>query len=109
VQAADGETGIALARREAPAAITLDVLMPGMDGWAVLGKLKDDPALADIPVVMVTILDERRLGFALGATEYLTKPVKREELLEALERARDPSALVAEVKALIETRDGESA
>jgi len=109
VQAADGESGIALARREAPAAITLDVLMPGMDGWAVLGKLKDDPALADIPVVMVTILDERRLGFALGATEYLTKPVKREELLEALERARDPSALVAEVKALIETRDGESA
>ncbi len=109
VQAADGETGIAVARREVPSAITLDVLMPGMDGWAVLGKLKDDPALADIPVVMVTILDDRRLGFALGAAEYLTKPVKREELLEALERARDPSALVAEVKALIGTRDEETA
>ena len=55
--------------------------MPGMDGWAVLSALKGDPATADIPVVLLTILDDRDLGFALGATDYLTKPVDRARLL----------------------------
>jgi len=78
--AASGPEGIRLARELRPAVITLDVMMPGMDGWAVLTQLKAEPALADIPVIMVTIADERNLGFALGATDYLTKPVDRERL-----------------------------
>jgi len=79
--ASSGEEGLRLARQVHPALVTLDVLMPGMDGWAVLGALKSDPATADIPVVLLTILDDRDLGFALGATDYLTKPVDRERLM----------------------------
>ncbi|MDH3495370.1 MAG: GAF domain-containing protein [Gemmatimonadota bacterium] len=78
--AADGRTGIELARSQRPNAVTLDVLMPDLDGWTVLTTFKEDPALADIPVIMVTILDEQRLGFALGASEYLTKPIDRARL-----------------------------
>ncbi len=86
VAAASGEEGLALARSQRPAAITLDVLMPGMDGWAVLTALRDDPALADIPVVMTTMLDDRNLGLALGASEYLTKPIDRKRLAAVLAR-----------------------
>ena len=68
--------------------ITLDVLMPGMDGWSVLAALKADAALADIPVVMLTMLDDRNLGYALGAADYLTKPIDRERLVTVLERYR---------------------
>ena len=84
--AAGGEEGLRLARAARPDAITLDVLMPGMDGWAVLAALKADPALADVPVVMLTIADDRALGFSLGAVEYLTKPVDRARLLRVLRR-----------------------
>ena len=70
-----------------PRAITLDVMMPGMDGWAVLAALKADPDLADIPVVMLTIVDDRNLGFALGAADYLTKPIDRERLVGDAARA----------------------
>jgi CheY-like chemotaxis protein len=84
--AADGPTGLDLARRLRPVAITLDVLMPGMDGWQVLRELKADPETRDIPVLMVTMTDDRELGYALGATEFLTKPVKRETLVGLLER-----------------------
>jgi len=84
--AADGKTGIARARAFRPDVITLDVMMPGMDGWAVLTALKSDPALADIPVVMATIVDETRMGFALGAAEYLSKPIDRAHLLAAVQR-----------------------
>ena len=56
-------------------------MMPGMDGWAVLAALKADPELADIPVIMLTIVDDRNLGFALGAADYLTKPIDRERLV----------------------------
>ncbi len=86
--AASGPDGLALARELRPAAITLDVMMPGMDGWAVLAALKADPALAPIPVVMVTILDDKEMGFALGAVECLTKPVDRARLLEVVTRVR---------------------
>jgi CheY-like chemotaxis protein len=90
--AASGPEGIALARRLRPAAITLDVMMPGMDGWAVLAALKADPELADIPVVMVTIVDaERERGFALGAADYLTKPVDWKRLLGVVRGLRDAS------------------
>jgi CheY-like chemotaxis protein len=60
--------------------------MPQMDGWAVLKELKSDPALADIPVIMATITDERNLGIALGASEYLTKPIDRDRLAAILAR-----------------------
>ena len=62
--------------------------MPGMDGWAVLAALKADAALADVPVIMLTMLDDRSLGFALGATEYLTKPLDRDRLRALLARYR---------------------
>jgi CheY-like chemotaxis protein len=86
VTASDGEEGLNLARTLHPAAITLDVLMPGMDGWEVLRELKADPETRDIPVIMVTMTDDRELGYALGATEFLTKPVNRGQLVQLLER-----------------------
>jgi CheY-like chemotaxis protein len=86
VEAADGETGLRLAREVRPDVITLDVIMPGMDGWSVLAALKADPEVGDIPVLMVTIEDDRNLGFALGASEYLTKPVDRSRLVALLHR-----------------------
>jgi len=88
VEAASGEAGLALARQSPPDLITLDVLMPGMDGWAVLAALKADPVLAGIPVVMLTMLDDRNLGFALGAAEFMTKPIDRDRLRTLLERYR---------------------
>ncbi|UCF39864.1 MAG: response regulator [Gemmatimonadota bacterium] len=87
-EAPDGETGLRLAREERPDVITLDVIMPGMDGWTVLSALKEDPALSDIPVVMLSIVDDKNLGFALGASEYLTKPIDRERLAVVLARYR---------------------
>ena len=63
-------------------------MMPGMDGWAVLAALKSDPDLAEIPVVMVTIVDEKNLGYALGAADFLTKPVDRKRLASVLARYR---------------------
>jgi CheY-like chemotaxis protein len=82
--AVDGIDGLEQARRLHPAAITLDVAMPGIDGWTVLAALKGDPALADIPVVLVTIIEDRQRGYALGATDYLVKPVDRRRLVELL-------------------------
>jgi CheY-like chemotaxis protein len=96
-QAAGGEEGLRLARTLRPDAITLDVMMPGLDGWTVLTALKADPATVDIPVVMLTIMDDRGQGYALGATEYLTKPIDRERLLDVLGRyRRDRVVLVVE-------------
>ena len=86
VEAADGRAGLEAARASRPDVITLDVLMPHMDGWAVLQELKSDPELADIPVIMATITDQRNLGIALGASEYLTKPIDRERLAAVLAR-----------------------
>jgi len=86
--AAGGEDGLRLARELRPDAITLDVMMPGMDGWAVLSALKADPDLADIPVIMLTIVDDKNLGYSLGASDYLTKPLDRERLLSVLNKYR---------------------
>ena len=93
-EAADGRTGLERARASRPALITLDVMMPGMDGWAVLAALRSDPATATIPVIMATILDEQHMGMALGAADYLTKPIDRTQLLAAVERlaGRTPGA-----------------
>jgi signal transduction histidine kinase/DNA-binding response OmpR family regulator len=81
-----GAEAVRLAREVRPQAITLDVMMPGMDGWSVLSALKSDPELASIPVVMLTIVEDRNLGFALGAADYLTKPIDRDRLLGALQK-----------------------
>ena len=82
--ATNGEEGVALARTLQPRLITLDVMMPSMDGWSVLTALKADPTTFGIPVVMISIVEERQLGFALGAAEYLTKPIDRNRLMDIL-------------------------
>ena len=82
--AGDGVDGLELVRRLQPVAVILDVLLPRLDGWDVLARLKADPATASLPVVIVSMIDERGRGFALGAAEYLVKPVDRERFLAAL-------------------------
>lgn len=84
--AAGGAEGLGTARAEHPDLITLDVLMPETDGWSVLSSLKSDPATARIPVAVLTMVNERNLGFGLGADEYLVKPVDREQLLAIVDK-----------------------
>jgi DNA-binding response OmpR family regulator/two-component sensor histidine kinase len=88
VGALNGEEGIALARTLKPMAITLDIMMPHRDGWSILQALKSDPALRDIPVIILTIVENKGLGFSLGAADYIVKPFERKDLLERL-RALD--------------------
>jgi signal transduction histidine kinase/DNA-binding response OmpR family regulator len=83
--ASGGREGLALAHELHPAAITLDIHMPDLDGWTVLAAIKGDPKLADIPVVMVTVEDNRSRGYSLGVTEYMTKPIDRERLIGLLQ------------------------
>jgi len=80
VTASGGHEGLRLARELHPAAITLDVMMPDLDGWTVLAAIKGDPELADIPVILMTIVDEKNRGYSLGATDYMVKPVDRQRL-----------------------------
>jgi signal transduction histidine kinase/CheY-like chemotaxis protein len=87
--AENGARGLELAKALKPAVITLDVMMPGMDGWAVVSALKADPELSNIPVVMLTIVDDQKLGYTLGAADYLTKPIDWKRLTSVLERYRD--------------------
>ena len=86
IRAGTGMQGIAAARQHRPRAILLDILLPDVDGWEVLRQLKSDPELRQIPVVVVTVVDERKLGIALGAADYLLKPIDRDALLRALDR-----------------------
>ena len=104
--ARDGEAGLALARSLRPFAILCDVMMPRLDGWAVLSSLKADPNLANIPVAMVSIVDERGLAFSLGAADYLTKPVEWDRLKQLMERfrAERPAAPVLVVEDDADTR-----
>jgi len=88
--ASDGAEGLQLARRLLPIAITLDVMMPGMDGWTVLSSLKADPLLCNIPVIMLTMVDDRKRAYSLGATHFMTKPVDRKGLAEMLKKYRCP-------------------
>jgi len=84
--ARDGEEGFDKAQRLHPALLTLDLLLPKVDGWDLLVRLKGEPETHEIPVVIVSIVDQRGKGFALGAADYLVKPVSREELMNALQR-----------------------
>lgn len=86
VEASSGEEGLRLAREVQPSLITLDVVMPGIDGWTVLRTFKSDPDLAAIPVILVTLADDRSQGFALGATEYLPKPIEPRRFQDVLRR-----------------------
>jgi signal transduction histidine kinase/FixJ family two-component response regulator len=88
VAAADGEEGLRLAREVNPLVITLDVIMPEYDGWDVLRKLKSDPRLAQIPVIIVTVVDNQAMGLDLGASNYLIKPVDRDRLAVLIEKHR---------------------
>ena len=107
VIATSGEQGLRLAHEIHPAAITLDVMMPRMDGWAVLRILKADPELHNIPVIMLSMIDDRTRGYSLGAVDYLTKPVNRELLQKTLSRyyCTDGNCPVLLVEDDIETRE----
>jgi len=84
--AENGESGLAMAFEQKPDVIVLDVLMPGLDGWDVLTRLKNNPETASIPVVMLTMVDDRSKGYTLGVTDYIYKPVDREKLVNAVTR-----------------------
>jgi PAS domain S-box-containing protein len=86
LEAENGESGIELARQQRPDAITLDVMMPGMDGWEVLSRIKADPEVSDIPVIMISIVDDVNMGVALGASDYVTKPIDRDRLSAILKK-----------------------
>ena len=86
ITAADGHDGLSKAFAHHPDLIILDVLMPKVDGWSVLSSLKGNPRLASIPVIMQSVKDDRDLGFMLGASEYLVKPVDRKTLLNLLDK-----------------------
>jgi signal transduction histidine kinase/CheY-like chemotaxis protein len=97
VVARDGEAGLELARTRRPAGIVLDIFLPRLDGWEFLARAKADPGLADLPIIIVSMVDERGKGLALGAADYLVKPVGREDLLNALAHV---SALPPQAKVL---------
>jgi CheY-like chemotaxis protein len=89
----NGEDGLRKVRDLRPSAITLDIIMPGMDGWMCLRQLKKDPELAGIPVIMMSIIEDRSFAFSMGADGYLLKPVTRGELLAALAKSINKPAL----------------
>ena len=86
----DGKEGLRIAREYHPDIVILDILMPGMDGWSVLSQLKAMPGFADIPIILLTMLENKEMGFALGAADYLTKPIDAQKLLPVLDRHRSP-------------------
>jgi signal transduction histidine kinase/DNA-binding response OmpR family regulator len=85
ISARTGKDGLRLAREKHPRLIILDILMPDMDGWTVLKELKQHPAIAAIPVVLLTMTDDKETGFALGASAFINKPIEQEQLLEAIQ------------------------
>ncbi len=103
--ASDGKKGLELAKALRPRAVLLDVMMPQMDGWSVLGALKEDPELASIPVVMVTFVDEKGLSASLGAADHVNKPVSWERLKQVMDRLRDASGDVLVVDDDPDVRD----
>ena len=85
VIASNGKDGVKLAREIKPNLITLDILMPEMDGWSVLRTLKADPQVSSIPVIMASILDEKNKGFSLGASDFVSKPIEKDKLLNSIQ------------------------
>ena len=107
LHARDGAEALEILRKTPPDIVTLDVMMPKVDGWSVLGMMKSDPALHHIPVIMVTIVDDRNLGYSLGASEFMTKPIDRARLLALVRRfaGHEPQARVLIVDDDPEVRD----
>ena len=101
--ACDGVEAFERIRAERPDLVVLDVMMPRMDGWAVLSALKADPDLAEIPVIMVSMIRETGLAYSLGAADYLTKPVDWQRLKETVDRHRLPSATPAGLALVVES------
>jgi signal transduction histidine kinase/ActR/RegA family two-component response regulator len=95
VVARNGTDGLAAVRRDKPAAVILDIRLPGIAGWDVLAAIKADPATTDIPVIVTSVVDERPRGLSLGAADYLVKPVSRDDLLAALSHAVDNDRLAS--------------
>jgi CheY-like chemotaxis protein len=104
VCAQSGQEGLELARKLHPSIIVLDVMMPTMDGWSVLTRLKGDPELSSIPVVMLTMVNNREMGFSLGVDDYMLKPIDRTAFVRTLRRYcaphEDPTILVVEDDAI---------
>ena len=92
LHAGDGAEALDILRKTPPDIVTLDIMMPKVDGWTVLGVMKSDRALEHIPVIMLTIVDDRNLGYSLGASEYMTKPVDRERLVALVRRLTNSNA-----------------
>jgi CheY-like chemotaxis protein len=99
--AADGDDGLRKMRALRPDVVTLDVMMPGIDGWSVLTAMKSDPELAEIPVVMLTLVDDKNRGIALGAADYLTKPIDRLRLVNLLKRYRRDLQVTGAARVLV--------
>jgi signal transduction histidine kinase/DNA-binding response OmpR family regulator len=89
--APNGKDGLRRARELHPSAITLDVMMPGMDGWAVLSAIKADPQISNIPVVMLTMVRDKNMGYTLGASDYVTKPIDRDQLIAVIKKYENNS------------------
>jgi len=98
--ARDGKEGLRIAREYHPDIVILDILMPGVDGWSVLSQLKAMPGMEDVPIILLTMLENKEMGFALGAAEFLTKPIDASKLLPVLDRHRStkPSGTVLVVE-----------
>ena len=105
IEAADGEAALSLTREHRPDIVTLDVLMPRLDGWAVLATLKSDASLRDIPVIIVTVLADRGIALSLGAAEFVTKPVDRARLAAVIRQNVQGSGTVLVVDDDPESRD----
>jgi CheY-like chemotaxis protein len=107
LHARDGAEALDILRKTPPDIVTLDVMMPKIDGWSVLGMMKSDPELERIPVIMLTIVDDRNLGYSLGAAEYMTKPIDRARLVALVQRfaGRNENGLVLVVDDDAEVRD----
>jgi CheY-like chemotaxis protein len=88
--AKDGSEGLEKAKRLKPNIITLDMIMPIKDGWQVLKELKRHPICKEIPIIIISITDEKKLGFSMGAVDYFVKPVNKEDLLNAIKRLPHP-------------------
>ena len=107
LSALTGDEGLEKARQLQPDIITLDVMMPQMDGWAVLSRIKSEEEIRDIPVIMLSMLENKSLGFALGATDYLTKPVDRTILISALKRHKNKTKAKVEQGKILVIEDDE--
>jgi PAS domain S-box-containing protein len=103
--ASSGSEALTIAASEQPDIITLDILMPEIDGFHVLDELKKNPETADIPVCITSIIEEKAKGYRLGALDYITKPFDREDLIEAISHILSPEAPPEDVRLLIAEDD----